>query len=128
MLQKEFETRVGYSVEPAEYSEIEQAYILYDGDKDAFCMMWKNASEDARSLIMRLAKKGNEADEQLAKANSDYLCMKEAYAHFLIDTREMENVREGYAMLGAKEYYKYVIDQGYELKEAEKEELIRLIG
>lgn len=44
MLMSEFIDRVGYQPTADEYAEIEQAYYVFDGDKDAFCKAWAKAN------------------------------------------------------------------------------------
>ena len=44
MLVSEFIDRVGYQPTADEYAEIEQAYYVFDGDKDAFCKAWSKAN------------------------------------------------------------------------------------
>ena len=44
MLLSEFVDRVGYQPTAEEYAEIEQAYYVFDGDKDAFCRAWSRAN------------------------------------------------------------------------------------
>lgn len=44
MLLSEFIDRVGYQPTAEEYAEIEQAYYVFDGDKDAFCRAWRKAN------------------------------------------------------------------------------------
>lgn len=44
MLVSEFIDRVGYQPTAEEYAEIEQAYYVFDGDKDAFCRAWSKAN------------------------------------------------------------------------------------
>ena len=40
MLISEFIDRTGYQPTAEEYAEIEQAYYVFDGDKDKFCRAW----------------------------------------------------------------------------------------
>ena len=40
MLVSEFIDRTGYQPSADEYADIEQAYYMFDGDKDAFCRAW----------------------------------------------------------------------------------------
>lgn len=44
MLVSEFIDRTGYQPTAEEYAEIEQAYYVFDGDKDAFCKAWCKAN------------------------------------------------------------------------------------
>ena len=44
MLVSEFIDRTGYQPTAEEYAEIEQAYYVFDGDKDAFCRAWSKAN------------------------------------------------------------------------------------
>ena len=44
MLVSEFIDRTGYQPTAEEYAEIEQAYYVFDGDKDAFCKAWSKAN------------------------------------------------------------------------------------
>ena len=44
MLLSEFIDRTGYQPTAEEYAEIEQAYYVFDGDKDAFCKAWSKAN------------------------------------------------------------------------------------
>ena len=44
MLVSEFIDRTGYQPTADEYAEIEQAYYVFDGDKDAFCRAWCKAN------------------------------------------------------------------------------------
>lgn len=44
MLLSEFIDRTGYQPTAEEYAEIEQAYYVFDGDKDAFCRAWSRAN------------------------------------------------------------------------------------
>ena len=44
MLVSEFIDRTGYQPSAEEYAEIEQAYYVFDGDKDAFCRAWCKAN------------------------------------------------------------------------------------
>lgn len=44
MLVSEFIDRVGYQPTAEEYADIEQAYYVFDGDKDAFCRAWSHAN------------------------------------------------------------------------------------
>ena len=41
MMLEEFEKRTGYFPTLEEYEAIEQAYMSFDGDKDAFCKAYK---------------------------------------------------------------------------------------
>ena len=41
MMLEEFEKRTGYFPTLEEYEAIEQAYMNFDGDKDAFCKAYK---------------------------------------------------------------------------------------
>lgn len=44
MLVSEFIDRTGYRPSAEEYAEIEQAYYVFDGDKDAYCRAWCKAN------------------------------------------------------------------------------------
>ena len=44
MLLSEFIDRTGYQPTAEEYAEIEQAYYVFDGDKDKFCKAWSKAN------------------------------------------------------------------------------------
>lgn len=44
MLVQEFIDRTGYKPSAEEYAEIEQAYYVFKGDKDAFCRAWSKAN------------------------------------------------------------------------------------
>lgn len=44
MLVSEFIDRTGYQPTAEEYADIEQAYYVFDGDKDAFCRAWVKAN------------------------------------------------------------------------------------
>lgn len=44
MLVQEFIDRTGYKPSAEEYADIEQAYYVFDGDKDAFCRAWSRAN------------------------------------------------------------------------------------
>ena len=44
MLVQEFIDRTGYKPTAEEYAEIEQAYYVFKGDKDAFCRAWSKAN------------------------------------------------------------------------------------
>ena len=41
MMMSEFTERTGFEPTAEEYTEIEEAYYKFDGDKDAFCKHWK---------------------------------------------------------------------------------------
>lgn len=42
MMMSEFTERTGFEPTAEEYTEIEEAYYSFDGDKDAFCINWKH--------------------------------------------------------------------------------------
>lgn len=44
MLVSEFIDRTGYQPSADEYAEIEQAYYVFEGDKDKFCKAWVKAN------------------------------------------------------------------------------------
>lgn len=44
MLVSEFIDRTGYMPTGEEYAEIEQAYYVFEGDKDAYCRAWCKAN------------------------------------------------------------------------------------
>lgn len=57
MLIQEFEQRTGYYPSLAEYAAIEQAYMDFGGDKDAFCKAYK---ENAGGLAERIQREANQ--------------------------------------------------------------------
>lgn len=52
----EFIDRTGYQPTAVEYADIEDAYYVFDGDKDAFCRAWCKANPHKAGRLTRAIK------------------------------------------------------------------------
>ncbi len=66
MMRSEFIERTGFEPTADEYSEIEEEYYGFDGDKDAYCKQWKKNGGIER-LMRRRATRIEELERELAK-------------------------------------------------------------
>lgn len=133
MLQKEFETRTGLQVSPAEYANIERMYYACDNmDKDEFCKLWLENHKKPNGLVTGLFAHVQEQErnykslEQACNNLQDQLkSEKEAHQKFVSDmadfllTEAYENdddtLRAKVIMLlGNKEYLIRKVKRGYE--------------
>lgn len=78
MMRSEFIERTGFEPTADEYAEIEQEYMGCDIDKDVFCKQWKKQGGIER-MMRRRARRIEELESQLAKAESDYDRMETKY-------------------------------------------------
>lgn len=56
MLVSEFVDRTGYQPTAEEYADIEQAYYVFNGDKDAYCRAWCKANPHKAGTIWKKQK------------------------------------------------------------------------
>lgn len=56
MLVSEFIDRTGYQPTADEYAEIEEAYNVFDGDKDAYCKAWSKANPHKAGTLWKAIK------------------------------------------------------------------------
>lgn len=137
MLQSEFEQRVGYSVKPERYAEIEQMYVRCDElDKDTFC---KEYQKPGYTLISSgLVAYCEKLEEQLRTAS--YINEKHAsameeqqwkFVEYLMDemhNNDHEEHREKcIEMVGEREYIKAKIARGEMLSETDSRAIYELL-
>lgn len=78
MMRSEFIERTKFEPTAKEYEEIEAEYMGTDIDKDEFCKQWKKNGGAERLMRLR-ARRIEELESQLAKAESDYDRMETKY-------------------------------------------------
>lgn len=133
MLQKEFETRTGLQVTPAEYVTIERMYYACDNtDKDEFCKLWLENHKKPNGLVTGLFDEVKKLDSAIKSSEATISNLqsqlereKEAHQKFASDmadfllTEAYENdddtLRAKVIMLlGNKEYLIRKVKRGYE--------------
>ena len=142
MLQKEFETRTGLQVTPAEYVTIERMYYACDNmDKDEFCKLWLENHKKPNGLVTGLFAHVQEQDrnykslEQACNNLQNQLkSEKEAHQKFVSDMADWllkasyetddEGLRDkAVELLGEKQYIIRKLQMGME-PSAEDRDLI----
>ena len=133
MNQKEFEARLGKSVETDFYNKVvEPAYMASSyADKDVFVNAWKTPEHE--DIIRNLTKMA----EQYREGMSNALKLQDELAYFIADMAHLafnavsngkELRKKAVEVLGKAEYLKYILRSGYELEQYDREDLLNLIG
>lgn len=133
MTQKEFETLVGYEVSSVEYQNIEMVYMAdEDMDKRDFCNMWKNLSEPAQDMMIKMARDKNRTIADGRVAVQELLNEKRRILEVMFErTQKMSDPvlrQECIKQMGGKAYIKKLVEGGYSLWEDDKSLLIEILG
>lgn len=126
MTQKEFETRIGHEVTGDEFDRANAIYMAAgDMDKDRFCADYKRHKDS--EIIGVLFETADGLSDNLYVLRKERECLVD----FLIDQAERYFAGElrdkAIDMIGAKEYLRKKIERGYNLWDADRELLIRLL-
>lgn len=146
MLQKEFETRTGLQVTPAEYATIERMYMACDNmDKDEFCKLWLENHKKPNGLVNGLFAHVKELDSNiksyesaLDKLQSEYEQEKASHNKFVSDIADFlldqsyendDDVLRAKAieLIGEKEYIIRKMNRSYEVSSKDRELLVALL-
>jgi len=130
MLQEEFENRTNLKVTADEFGYINSLYMDTNMDKDSFCKEYLKVRD---SLILADVFTTAETFKATTKKLND---TQFSTAQFLADQvanckdlEVREELRsEAISLMGCKEYLKYILKQGYELTELDKENIIMLLS
>ena len=126
MTQQEFEERTGREVTCDEFDRANAIYMAAgDMDKDRFCADYKRHKDS--EIIEVLFETADGLSDKLHVLRKERECLVD----FLIDQAERYCAGElrdkAIDMIGAKEYLRKKIERGYNLWEADRELLIRLL-
>ncbi len=146
MLQKEFETRTGLQVTPAEYANIERMYMACDNmDKDKFCKLWLENHKKSNGLVKGLFDHVKELDSDiksyesaLNKLQSEYEQDKAAHQKFVSDMADFLLVQsyendddtlraKVIELIGEKDYIIRKMNLGYEVSSKDRDLLVSLL-
>lgn len=134
MNKQEFIERTGLTPTSEEYEAIEALYMAAgEMDKDEFCKEYKK--HGTSRLVSVLFKETKVLKGQLEEANNiieDLREQKSQMLDFLIEQAEKwsaSDLREkAIKILGAKEYLRRKVENGFNLWESDRELLIELLG
>lgn len=119
MLQKEFEERVQFQVTDQEFKSINDQYMKTDLDKDQFCLLYKTSPALAKHVSDVTSEK-----KQLSDENKDL-------GYFLADQYQKlkaEDLRKkAVQILGKRAYLLYIIQNGYDITDSDKDIILDLI-
>ncbi len=140
MTQQEFETRIGTEVAPSTFDFANRVYMAAgEMDKDSFCADWKQTdlttSNIASALTLEVEqlqgalKAANKAYENAERGMQDFA---DQMADFLILQAEKwsaTDLREkAIKMIGVQEYIRRRLEMGFDLWEADRAELIKILS
>ena len=104
MLQKEFETRTGLQVTPAEYANIERMYMACENmNKDEFCKLWLENHKKPNGLIQGLF-------ERMLALESDIKSLKKTNEGMLFEIEDGKKAHQQFV----SEMADFLLDQSYE--------------
>lgn len=126
MNKQEFIDRTGLTPTDEEYVTIEAIYMAAESlDKDEFCREYKKHGNS--SLVKSLFNEVKKMNDLVNTAND----LEREYVIFLIEQAEKWSASDlrdkAIAMLGAKEYLIYKLDRGFNLWEADKQLMIKML-
>ena len=133
MNKQEFIDRTGLTPTNEEYVTIEAIYMAAKSlDKNEFCMEYKKHGDS--SLVKSLFNEVKEL-KSLAYATNDafhsFQLKEREYAIFLVEQAEKLSASDlrdkAIAMLGEKEYLTYKLDRGFNLLEADRQLILKLL-
>jgi hypothetical protein len=133
MNKQEFIDRTGLTPTDEEYVTIEAIYMAAESlDKNEFCMEYKKHGDS--SLVKSLFNEVKELKGLVLATNDDFhsFQLKEReYAIFLVEQAEKLSASDlrdkAIAMLGVKEYLIYKLDRGFNLLEADRQLILKLL-
>ncbi len=140
MTQQEFEQRIGTEVAPSTFDFANRVYMAAgEMDKDSFCADWKQTDLTTSNIASALTLEVEQLQGALASANKAYENAErgmrdfaDQMADFLILQAEKwsaTDLREkAIKMIGFQEYIRRRLEMGFELWEADREELIKILS
>ena len=133
MLQHEFEELTGFKVSEAEYENIEMVYMDYkDMDKQEFYKMWKKLPDNAKDMMIKMARDKNRTINDGRVAVQELLNEKRRILEVMFErTQKMSDHilrNECIKHMGIKAYLTKMLEDGYILWSIDKEALVEFIN
>lgn len=140
MTQQEFEQRIGTEVAPSTFDFANRVYMAAgEMDKDSFCADWRQTDLTTSNIASALTLEVEQLQGALASANKAYENAErgmrdfaDQMADFLILQAEQwsaTDLREkAIKMIGFREYIRRRLEMGFDLWEADRAELIKILS
>lgn len=140
MTQQEFEQRIGTEVATSTFDFANRVYMAAgEMDKDSFCADWKQTDLTTSNIASALTLEVEQLQGALASANKAYENAErgmrdfaDQMADFLILQAEKwsaTDLREkAIKMIGIQEYIRRRLEMGFDLWEADRAELIKILS
>ena len=119
MTQKEFEERTGLKLTADNYTEVETCYMNTDLDKDAFCKLWMKNTNAIKEIERKTVLVRELYEERKCLVN---FLIEQAEKWSASDMRE-----KAISMIGEKEYLRRKLAMGYNLWDADKKLLDKIL-